>query len=126
MANTLDLATIQALLSKQKSRGDYDADLAEFLKSGEAGVEIDLSSGRFAGKRSKQVKVGFDNARKKTKSEGGLVHTGGNLVKVIAQNSKDDADGNPVEAEHVFLINTALLGDGATPEETETPQENAA
>lgn len=120
MATTIDAATIQQLLSKQKSRGDYDADLKEFLGSGEAGVEIDLSSGRFAGKRSKQVKVGFDNARKKTNDQG-LVHTGGNLVKVIAVNSKDDENGNPVGEEHVYLINTALLGDGEAPAE-----ENAA
>lgn len=121
MANTLDAATIQALLSKQKSRGDYDADLSEFLSSGEAGVEIDLTSGRFAGKRAKQVKVGFDNARKKT-NEKGLVHAGGNLVKVIALNSKNDDEGNAVnpDDEHVYLINTQLLGGEGT--EAQEPQ----
>jgi|SRR6185295_6755626 len=111
MAQAIDAQMIQALLSKQKSRGDYDADLRDFLSSGNAGVEIDLSSGRFAGKRAKQVKTGFDNARKKTNDQG-LVHPGGTLVKVIAINDKNDDEGNPKgeQEEHVYLINTALLG----------------
>ena len=118
MANVIDAAQIQELLSRQKSRGDYDADLREFLQSGEAGVEIDLTSGRFAGKRAKMVKVGFDNARKKT-NEQGLVHPGGNLVKVIAVNDKNDDEGNPKGEvdEKIYLINTALLGGENTEEE---------
>lgn len=112
MAQAIDAQMIQALLSKQKSRGDYDADLREFLNSGEAGVEIDLTSGRFAGKRAKQVKVGFDNARKKTNDQG-LVHAGGTAVKVVAINDKNDEEGNPKgeQEEHVYLINTSLLGE---------------
>lgn len=112
MATAIDAQTIQMLLSKSKTRGDYDADLREFLSSGEAGVEIDLSTGRFAGKRAKQVKTGFDNARKKSNDEG-LVHPGGKTVKVVAINDKNNDDGTPKgeTEEHVYLINTALLGE---------------
>lgn len=96
MATALDPATIQELLSKQKSRGDYDVELREFLAGGEAGIEVSLSDGRFAGKPSGTVKTGLDNARKRTNDAGGLVHEGAQNVKVI------ESDG------HVYLINVAV------------------
>lgn len=103
MANVLDAATIANLLSKQKSRGDYDAELVAFLESGEAGIEVSLTDGRFTGRAAKMVKTGLDNARKRTKEGGGLVHEGSQNVKVIALGNKEKG-----EEEHVYLINTAV------------------
>jgi len=106
MAGTLNAAQITELLSQTKSRGDYDAVLKDFLSSGEAGIEVDLESGRLAGKRAKMVKVGFDNARKKSK-DGKIVHEGGLDVQVIAVNGENQSD------DHIYLINKALAGGGA-------------
>ena len=92
----LTAEAITALLSNQKSRGDYDAEIAEFLTSGEAGILVPLDEGRFAGKDAKKVKTGLDNARKRPNSQGGLVHDGGQNVKVIVSEDK------------VFLVNTAV------------------
>ena len=93
----LTAEAITALLSNQKSRGDYDAEIGEFLASGEAGILVPLDEGRFAGKDAKKVKTGLDNARKRMNSGGtGLVHEGGNNVKVI------------VSEDQVFLVNTAV------------------
>lgn len=120
MAQALTAEMIQQLLSTSKSRGEYDGVLREFLSSGEAGIEVDLQSGPLQGKRAKQVKVGFDNARKKT-NEAGAVHPGGKGVRVIAITGKvAGEDGKEVDApnnenDHVYLINTALAG-GAEPE----------
>jgi hypothetical protein len=96
MANALTAEQIQALLSNQKSRGDYDAEIREFLAGGEAGILVPLDSGRFSGKDAKKVKTGLDNARKRTTDAGGLVHEGANNVKVI------------VSEDQVFLVNTAV------------------
>jgi hypothetical protein len=109
MSNVLDAATIQELLSKQKSRGDYDAELRAFLEQGVAGIEISLTEGRFAGKKAGQVKTGLDNARKRTNDAGALVHDGGQNVKVIAL-----GDAEKGEEEHVYLINTAVTAESAT------------
>lgn len=91
---------IQALLANQRSRGDYDAVLAEFLESGEAGIQVDLESGVLAGKDAKKVKTGLDNARKRiNQSTGKPVFEQGHAVKVI------------VAEDQVFLINTASVGE---------------
>lgn len=115
MAQVLDAAQIQQLLSQTKSRGEYDQVLREFLNSGEAGIEVDLDNGPLAGKRAKMVKVGFDNARKKT-NENGAVHPGGKDVRVIAitgkvqdpENAEKEIDAPDNSNDHVYLINTAL------------------
>lgn len=129
MAQALTAEMIQTLLSSAKSRGDYDQVLSDFINSGEAGIEVDLQSGPLTGKRAKQVKVGFDNARKKPNKEGtGLVHPGGKNVKVIAITGKmQNAEGKEVDREdnnedHVYLINLAL----ATGAPAEAPSEEAA
>lgn len=117
MANALSAEMIQQLLSQTKSRGEYDAVLKDFLNSGQAGIEVDLDSGPLAGKRAKQVKVGFDNARKKAK-DGQVVHPGGKDVRVIAITGKD-GEGNELtenSEDHVYLINTALAAGAATEE----------
>lgn len=123
MANELTAEQIQQLLSGTKSRGEYDAVLKEFLNSGSMGIEVDIHSGPLAGKRAKQAKIGFDNARKKT-NETGLVHPGGTAVRVVAVTGKvQGEDGKPVDApdnseDHVYLINTSLAA-GAPQNDTE-------
>lgn len=121
---------IQSLLAQSKSRGEYDQVLRDFLGSGEMGIEVDIHGGPLQGKRAKQVKVGFDNARKKT-NENGAVHPGGKDVRVIAITGKvTGEDGKQVDAEtndedHVYLINTNLAA-GALGGGEETPAEAAA
>lgn len=101
--------TIQELLSKTRSRGDYGQVLADFLKSGDAGIEVPLDTGALAGKTAAQAAVGFNNARTAVNKETGQpVHSGGHAVKVIKQVEKD-SDGNDVEPGRVYLINTALV-----------------
>lgn len=107
MANALDMSTIQALLSNQKSRGDYDAELAAFLTSEEAGIEVSLTEGRFTGRTAQKVKTGLDNARKRTNEAGGLVHTGAQNVKVVAVGNVEKG-----EEQHVYLIDTSKVGGG--------------
>jgi hypothetical protein len=96
MATALSAEQIQQLLSTQKSRGDYDAEVRDFLASGEAGIQVPLDQGRFSGRDAKKVKTGLDNARKRTTDAGSLVHEGGQNVKVI------------VSDDNVYLINTAV------------------
>lgn len=96
---SLTMEQIQELLSNQRSRGDYDAVLSDFLDSGEAGIQVDLDSGVLAGKDAKKVKTGLDNARKRiNQSTGKPVFEKGHAVKVI------------VAEDNVFLINTASVG----------------
>lgn len=106
MSNVLDAATIQELLSKQKSRGDYDAQLRAFLQSGVPGIEVSLTDGIFAGKQPSNVKTGFDNARKRS-TDAGPVHPGGAAVKVIAvkETAENANDG------HLYLINTGVAAE---------------
>jgi len=65
MATTpLDASTIQELLSKARTRGEYARELAAFLSGDENGVQVNLEEGVFAGKKPQSVKIGFENARK--------------------------------------------------------------
>src|SRR5262245_36054863 len=85
MSTTLTPDQITALLAKGRTRGDYEQVLREFLDSSEAGIQVPLDSGALAGKTAKQAKTGFDNAKKRTNSDGtGLAIAGANHVKVIA------------------------------------------
>lgn len=96
MANVLDPAKIQELLAAGRTRGAYGTVLADFLTSGDAGIEVPLDNGPIAGKNSKQAKTGLDNARKRTDDAGKLVYDGAQNVRVIEQEG------------HVYLINTAV------------------
>lgn len=89
---------IAELLAKGRARGAYDKPLADFIASGEAGIEVELT-GALAGRNSKQAKSGFDAARKRTDANGKLVTEGSQNVRVI------EADGS------VYLINTAVTVD---------------
>jgi len=99
MAGVLDAAKIQELLQAGRTRGAYGTVLSDFLSSGEAGIEVDLTSGPIAGKSSKQAKTGLDSARKRTDEKGKLVYDGSQNVRVIEQ------DG------HVYLINTGAASE---------------
>lgn len=101
MANVLTADAIQALLAAGRTRGAYGTVLSEFLESGEAGIEVDLSTGPIAGKTSKQAKTGLDSARKRTDEKGNLVYAGAQNVRVIEQEG------------HVYLINTGAASDEA-------------
>lgn len=115
-SQALTAEAIQALLASSRGRGDYDSVLADFLKSGETGIEVDLSAGALAGKDAKNVVTGLNNAKTRMNKEtGSPVHPGGHAVKVILRKI---GDGDNAE-EHVFLINTALVGGGVA-EEAET------
>lgn len=106
---------IAALLATSRGRGDYDSVLSDFLKSGDAGIEVDLSAGALAGKDAKNVVTGLNNAKgRMNKETGEPVHKGGHAVKVILRKV---GEGENAE-EHVFLINTSLVG-GGVPEEAE-------
>lgn len=87
---------IAELLAKGRVRGGYDKVLADFIESGEAGIEVDLTTGPIAGKTSKQAVTGFNLTRKRTNDKGELRHEAGPNVRVI------ESDGN------VYLINTAV------------------
>lgn len=107
----LDLSAINDLLSSSRARGDYDQVLAEFLESGMAGIEVDLTSGPLAGKNTekgaKNVVTGFNNARvRMNKDTGQAVHEGGNNVQVILRKTGEGEN----EEFHVFLINKSLVG----------------
>lgn len=107
---------IQALLATSRGRGDYDSVLSDFLKSEEAGWEVDLSAGALAGKDAKNVVTGLNNAKTRMNKEtGNPVHPGGHAVKVILRKV---GEGDNAE-EHVFLINTALVGGSTEDKETD-------
>lgn len=130
MAGTsLTMDAIETLLASAKTRGDYEIELKNFIASDDIGIEVDLSSGSLAGKDPKNVATGFNNARKKMNADTGKPAVEGApavkvILKLIDTNEPEtDANGNPVTDDkgntvtkkegHVFLINTAKLGDGA-------------
>jgi hypothetical protein len=107
--SALTIDAINELLAGSRSRGDYDSVLSEFLNSDDAGIEVDLTSGPLAGKDPKNVVTGFNNAKARMNKETGTpVHPGGHAVKVILRTV---GEGEAAES-HVFLINTAKVGDG--------------
>lgn len=109
----LDISAIQELLASSRARGDYDEILDSFLKSGEMGIEVDLTGGPLAGKDnekgSKNVVTGFKNAAKRMNEDGTARHPGAHQVQVIARKV---GEGDDAEY-HVFLINKATLGQAA-------------
>jgi len=79
--NELDLAEIDNVLGQTRSKTNAAEFLRTFLDSGKLGIEVDLNSGSFVGKDAKQVKMAFDNARKKVSDIiGELVIAGGTDV----------------------------------------------
>lgn len=111
--SALTIDAIQELLAGSRARGDYDQVLDEFLKSGEMGIEVDLTNGPLAGKNTekgaKNVVTGFKNAAKRMDDNGQPRHPGAHNVQVILRKvgEGDSADY------HVFLINKAALGQAA-------------
>jgi len=103
----LTLDAIQMLLQSSRGRGEYEDVLREFIEAGTPGIEVDLSSGPLAGKDPKNVATGFKNVQgRNDKNTGQPVVPGSHLVKVILRTVKN---GDQEEG-HVFLINTAKLG----------------
>ena len=103
---TLSPNEIQELLSKARSRGEYDQYLKEFMESGDAGRLVDRESGILAGKSADQVKVGLENAKKRTDDNNKLIHGDGALaVKVI---KKTEGEGDDKE-ELVYVIDTSKV-----------------
>lgn len=70
MATALDQTAISALLASSSTRGQYNTELEAYLNSGEAGVQISLTDGTFAGKKPQSVKTGFENAKKRVTEKG--------------------------------------------------------
>lgn len=101
--STLDTSKINALLAQGRSRGVAQHEIKEFLASGEGGIEVSLTSGRFAGKTAKQAQTALNNARKASNANG-LVFPEGPDLRVYVE--KDD-DGT----EHVYLINPNAVGE---------------
>lgn len=87
---------IQDLLAGARSRGEYDTYLKEFLESGDAGRLVDRESGTLAGKRAEQVKVGIENAKKRTNDAGQFLHPGAQSIKVIRK-APEGPDGKPMK-----------------------------
>lgn len=100
---------IADLLAGTRSRGAGTEVLSAFIQSGEAGEEVDLSTGPLAGKNPGQAYTTLINAKKRTKTnESGateLANPEFANVKVIKRNLGEGKN----EDWHVFLINTALV-----------------
>lgn len=111
--STLDITAIQELLAGSRARGDYDTVLADFLKSNEMGIEVDLTEGALAGKNTekgaKNVVTGFKNAQKRMNDDGTPRHVGGHNVQVVLRKVANE-NGEGQDGYHVFLINKAALG----------------
>lgn len=96
---------IANLLSEARSKGDYDAWLTNFLKSGKSGVKVDRAEGILAGKSPEKVATGITNAVKRTDKEGKFVHPGAvENIQVIKRRVGEGEDA-PVE---VFVINKSV------------------
>jgi hypothetical protein len=122
---SLSADQIQDLLAGARSRGEYDQYLKEFLDSGDAGRLVDRESGILAGKGADQVKVGIENAKKRTNDAGTLLHPGAQHVKVIRKAPQGD-DGKPMKDPPdnqvmVYVIDTSKVA-GA---EVEQPSADA-
>lgn len=118
---------INSLLADTRTRGAYSGVLEEFLGGGEAGIQVDLTSGPLAGKTAAQAAVGFNNARtavhKDGENAGKFKIPGGENVRVIKRKvgTGDEA------VEYVFLIDTAKVSvpAGAVVDESKGGDEGA-
>ena len=112
--NELDLAEIDNVLGQTRSKTNAAEFLRTFLDSGKLGIEVDLNSGSFVGKDAKQVKMAFDNARKKVSDIiGELVIAGGTDVQVRVKQVTNGlkGDAKQVIEEHLYLINVKLVAE---------------
>jgi hypothetical protein len=98
----LDPTQLNEILSSVPERGAYDRELKDFLASESAGVEISLVEGRFQQKKPQSVKTGFEQAIKRTDSNGNRV----------APEGADDVSVK-IYKERVFLINDRLAREAA-------------
>jgi hypothetical protein len=109
IAGSVSPEDIQKLLKKGRTRGDYESVIRSFLQGGEAGVEIDLVNGPFAGKTGSQVKIGLDNARKRVDPNTGQPAVqGGHSLKIVKV-GKDPKEGEEAEDQHVYIIDTSKV-----------------
>lgn len=89
---------IEALLGKTRTKGAYAKYLADFIESGEEGVEVGEQWADLKGKKDTTVKQGFENAKNHKDAPAGA-----DMVKVISNEGS------------VYLLNLALLA-GSTEE----------
>ena len=83
---------IREIYAKRRTKGQYADFLAEFLASGDNGVEVKDQWTQLADKKASTIKQGFENAKDKKDAP-----EGADRVDVI------------VDGEDVFLINAAML-----------------
>lgn len=109
MADALSMEDIAGILADSRTKGAGTEVLQDFLESGEAGIEVDLSSGPLAGKEVGKAHTTLNNARKRTvtSADGSPVAANPEFgkVKVVKRNAgtKESPDY------HLFLINTDLV-----------------
>lgn len=107
MATILNEQEIADLLSGARTKGAGDEVLTAFLSSGEAGIEVDLSSGPLAGKDAAKAATALSNAKKRTKQndkgETVMVHPEAAQVQVVRRKGENGT-------EHVYLIDKSKVG----------------
>src|SRR5882724_2047754 len=122
----LTLEQIVGVLGTTRSKTDAAGYIEAFLRSGELGKEVDLSAGSFAGKEARQVKTSLDNARKKMNEETKELQIPGGLdvqVRISQDTNGKKGKEKVVNAEHLFIINTKLVGEAqAAKAKTEAPK----
>jgi hypothetical protein len=73
MGQKLDLAQINDLLSKSRTKGAGEEVLTKFLEDGNAGEVVDLKSGPLMGKSATQAFTTLNNAKNRKRTEGDRV-----------------------------------------------------
>jgi hypothetical protein len=100
---------IADILAGSRTRGAGPQVLTDFLENGEAGEEVDLSTGPLAGKEVQAAYTALTNARKRTKSnpDGSTSMANPEFGKI--QVRKVNAGTKDAPDVHLFLINTELV-----------------
>lgn len=97
---------ITELLAGARTKGAGEQVLQDFHESKDAGWEIDLSSGAFAGKTAQQAYTTLVNAKKKTRvndsGESVVMFPWAASIQVIKRKIGDD--------ERVFVVDKNLVG----------------
>lgn len=114
MADGLSMEEIAGLLAGSRQKGAGTEVLQAFAQSGNAGEEVDLSSGPLAGKEPGQAFSTLNNARKRTVTapDGSTVLANPEFNSIRVLKRKDDNDNY-----HVFLVNTEKVDIGAAADE---------